>query len=71
MSKDPCEINGVVRDVAVNEWANRTVVDPDRLLTYDVEKGVSKSNNSPCNGWEFKGMAVYTIVNGRVVFENK
>ncbi len=71
MSKKPSEIIGLSRDIVVNETANLTIIDPERLFTYDVEKGFSKSNNSPFNGWEFKGMAVYTIVNGRVVFENK
>ncbi|MDA3896752.1 MAG: dihydroorotase [Desulfobacteraceae bacterium] len=71
MSKNPSEIIGLSRNIAVNEPANLTIIDTERSFTYDVEKGFSKSKNSPFNGWQFKGMAVYTIVNGRVVFENK
>ncbi|MCD6586556.1 MAG: dihydroorotase [Desulfobacteraceae bacterium] len=70
MSKNPSKIIGVPRNIAVGAPAHLTIIDTDRHFTYDVEKGFSKSRNSPFNNWEFKGMAVYTIVNGRVVFEN-
>jgi len=71
MSKNPSKIIGISRNIAVGAPAHLTIIDPDRHFTYDVEKGFSKSKNSPFNGWEFKGMAVYTIVNGRIVFESK
>jgi len=71
MSKNPSKIIGISRNIALGASAHLTIIDPDRHFTYDVEKGFSKSKNSPFNGWEFKGMAVYTIVNGRIVFESK
>lgn len=71
MAKNPSRIIGVPRDIAVGEPAHLTIIDPEKAFTYDVEKGFSKSRNSPFNGWEFKGRAVYTIVDGRVVFESK
>jgi len=71
MSKNPSKIIGVPRNVAVGAPAHLTIIDTGRHFTYDAEKGFSKSKNSPFNNWEFKGMVVYTIVNGHVVFENK
>lgn len=71
MAKNPSRIIGVPRDIAVGKPAHLTIIDPEKVFTYDVEKGFSKSKNSPFNGWEFKGRAVYTIVDGRVVFESK
>ncbi len=71
MSINPSKIIGIPRAVIVGAPADLTIINPTRSYIYDVEKGFSKSKNSPFNGWEFKGMAVYTIVNGRVVFESK
>ncbi|MBC2716827.1 MAG: dihydroorotase [Desulfobacteraceae bacterium] len=71
MSKNPSKIIGLSRDISVGAPADLTIINPTMSHTYDVEKGFSKSKNSPFNGWEFKGMAVYAIVNGRVVFESK
>ena len=71
MAKNPSRIIGVTRDIAVGTPAYLTIIDPERHFTYDAEKGFSKSSNSPFNGWDFKGMAVYTIVDGRIVFEKK
>ena len=71
MSKNPSKIIGLSSDISVGASADLTIIDPDRQFIYDVEKGYSKSKNSPFNGWAFKGKAVYTIVNGHVVFESK
>ena len=68
-SKNPASIIGLSRNIVANELANLTIIDPERLFQYDVSNGFSKSENSPFNGWEFKGMPIYTIVNGRVVFD--
>ena len=69
MSKNPAGIIGLARDIAVGEAAHLTVIDPKRPFTYDAGNGFSKSKNSPFSGWRFSGRAVYTIVNGQVVFE--
>lgn len=45
-----------------------TILDPEREWTYDVTKSLSKSANSPFNGWKFRGGPVATIVAGRVVW---
>ncbi|NOX25483.1 MAG: dihydroorotase, partial [Deltaproteobacteria bacterium] len=50
--------------------ADITVIDPQRAFTYDREMIVSKSHNSPFIGWQFKGKAVMTIVDGRIVYSD-
>jgi dihydroorotase len=48
--------------------ANLTIIDPDLEFQVDIRSFVSKSKNSPFNGWELKGKAVLTMVDGRIVF---
>ena len=50
MSKNPSEIIGISRNIAVNEPANLTIIDPERSFTYDVEKGFSKKKKT----WHFQ-----------------
>jgi len=69
MAKNPSHIIGLSGDIAVGAPANLTIIDPERTFIYDADQGFSKSSNSPFNGWKFKGMVVYTIVDGRLVFE--
>ncbi len=69
MAKNPARILGLSRDMAVGAPAHLTVIDPEKPFTYDAEKGFSKSRNTPFQGWELRGRAVYTIVDGQVVFE--
>jgi dihydroorotase len=51
---------GSAADVVVFDPALEWVVEPDRFL--------SKSRNTPFAGWELKGRALATIVDGRVVY---
>lgn len=69
MAKNPARILGLTNDIAVGAPADLTVMDLSRVHTYQTANGFSKSRNSPFDGWEFKGAAVYTIVDGRVVYE--
>lgn len=46
-----------------------TLIDPDRVWTYDREKSASLSRNTPFHGTEMKGRAVRTIVAGRSVWD--
>lgn len=50
--------------------ADVTIIDPERAWTFDVMQSKSKSRNSPFNGWTFHGLAVATIVGGRVVYRH-
>jgi len=56
---------GRLREGAV---ADVTVLDPELRWTYDVNQTLSRSKNSPFDGREFRGGAMATIVDGRVVW---
>jgi dihydroorotase len=47
--------------------ADIVVIDPDRRVTIDAGRQVSKSRNTPFNGWELRGAVAYTLVGGRIV----
>jgi dihydroorotase len=59
------EDRGTLRN---NAWGDITILDPDFEWTFDVSKSRSKSRNTPFDKRRFKGAAVATIVNGRVVY---
>jgi dihydroorotase len=48
--------------------ANLTLIDPDLEFQVDVRTFRSKSKNSPFQGWNMRGKAVLTMVEGRIVF---
>lgn len=55
--------------VSVGAPADVVVLDPDRRWTYDPAKGFSKSLNSPWAGQEMIGRVLFTLVDGRVVYD--
>jgi len=55
--------------LAVGAPADVTVFSTDRYWTYDVNKSLSKSRNSPFDGVSFRGGPVATIVSGKVVWQ--
>jgi dihydroorotase len=54
--------------LAMGQPGDITIIDTERTWTYDVNKSVSKSRNSPFHGKEFRGGPLATIVNGRFVW---
>ena len=50
--------------------ADLTVLAPDRDVTIHAAKLVSKSKNTPFDGWTLKGAVAATIVGGNVVYTN-
>lgn len=49
--------------------ADITIIDLDLKFKVDRNKMKSKSKNTPFHGWDMRGKAVYTIVDGKVVFK--
>ncbi len=49
--------------------ADITIFDPKKKWTFDASQSLSKSKNTPFDGWSFTGRAVATIVGGKVVHE--
>jgi dihydroorotase len=52
------------------EPADLTVLAPDRDVTIRASRLVSKSKNTPFDGWTLKGAVAATIVGGKVVYTN-
>ena len=46
-----------------------TVMDPEARWTVRTERFLSKSRNTPFEGWDLVGRAVLTVVGGRIVWE--
>jgi dihydroorotase len=67
----PARILGLDRGTLVaGAPADVTVFSTDREWTYDVNKSLSKSRNSPFDGKTFKGGPVATVVGGEVVWRS-
>jgi dihydroorotase len=49
--------------------ADVTVMDPAARWTVEAKRFLSKSRNTPFDGWELVGRATMTVVGGRVVWE--
>lgn len=54
--------------LAPGQPADVTVIDPELKFDYSEDMVVSKSKNSPFINWSLQGMAVFTMVEGRVTF---
>ena len=49
--------------------ADVTVIDPELEWTVDAQQLVSKSKNTPFDGWKMKGAALFTIVGGKIAYQ--
>jgi dihydroorotase len=49
--------------------ADLTIFDPKKKWTVDINSFKSKSKNSPFNGWKLNGKVIYTIVGGKIVYQ--
>jgi len=48
--------------------ADVTIFDPAKRWTFDASKSLSRSRNTPFDGWQLTGKAVATIVGGRFAY---
>ena len=55
--------------LAKGSHADVTIFDPKKKWTFDASQSLSKSKNTPFDGWNFTGRAVATIVGGKVIHE--
>lgn len=66
----PAEIIGIRKGcIDIGETADITILDLNKEYTIDSRKFYSKGKNTPFNGRKVKGKTVYTIVDGRLVYE--
>jgi dihydroorotase len=71
LSTNPAAIFGLKGrgTLAKGAHADVTIFDPKKKWTFDASQSLSKSRNTPFDGWTFTGRAVMTIVGGEVVYE--
>jgi len=68
----PCRALSIPRGtLEAGADADVTVIDPELKWTVDAAKLLSKSKNTPFDGWKMKGAAACTIVGGKVVFRRE
>lgn len=56
--------------LAVGSQADVTIFDPAKRWTYDAERSLSKSKNSPFGGWVLHGKVMATIVGGSFAYKS-
>jgi len=54
--------------LAPGAQADVTIFDPRLKWKFDAQSSLSKSKNTPFDGWEFRGKVHATIVKGKIVF---
>ncbi len=68
MSANPAKILGVEGgSLAVGSAADIVVLDPEREVTVDADKFVSRGHNTPFHGKTYFGAVCATIVGGRII----
>ena len=70
MTINPANVIGIDKgDISEGKTADIAIVDADTTYKIDASKFESKGRNTPFDGWEVKGKALYTIVGGKIVVE--
>ena len=57
--------------LAPGAFADVVIFDPKKHWTYNVAQSLSKSRNTPFDGWTFTGKVVATIVSGNFVYRSE
>ncbi|MBQ3557799.1 MAG: dihydroorotase [Oscillospiraceae bacterium] len=57
--------------LAIGSDADITIFDPDEVWVVDPEEFASKGRNTPFTGRELKGRVKYTIVGGKIIYQDK
>lgn len=70
MTIGPAQIIGIDKGtIEVGKHADLTIIDLEKEYIIDSDKFFSKGKNTPFNGMKVKGKPLYTIVEGKVVYE--
>jgi dihydroorotase len=71
MSTHPARILGLENSLLIGRPADITIIDPERSYRVNADNFRSLSRNTPFNGWDMKGKAVLTMVEGKIVFQDQ
>jgi len=67
---NPARILGLDKGtLGVGTVADITIIDPHQHYTIDKNTFFSKSHNTPFHGREVRGKVMYTLVNGKIIYE--
>ena len=69
MAYNPARILGLASGLNTGMPADITIFDPEKKHTVVAANFMSKSRNTPFDGWTLKGQVMATIVDGQIVFE--
>ena len=69
LSENAAKVYGLKNkgQIAVGKDADFTVIDLKREGEFNIDEFETKAEYSPFDGWNYKGMPIMTIVNGKVV----
>jgi dihydroorotase len=72
LSTNPARVMGLTGrgTLAKGSYADVTIFDQAKKWTYHAAQSLSKSKNSPFDGWQLQGKVVATVVGGVVRFGN-
>lgn len=71
-SLNPSRIIGIDKGhLSVGSVCDITIIDVDNEYIIDVDKMVSKSKNTPFDGFKVKGEVYYTICKGKIVYKKE
>ncbi|MEI6131531.1 MAG: dihydroorotase [Bacillota bacterium] len=71
LSTNPSKILGLNSDgLSIGASADISIVDSSKIHTVTIEDFLSKSKNSPFDGFELVGKVEYTIVDGKIIVSN-
>jgi len=69
---NPARILGIQADgIRKGARADLTIIDPTRKWVVNTNDFKSKGKNSPFNGWNLEGKVLLTIVNGKLVYDDR
>jgi len=71
MSTNPARILGLENGLLIGRSADITIIDPERSYRVNADNFRSLSRNTPFNGWDMKGKAILTMVEGKIVYRDE
>ena len=71
MSTHPARILGLKNGLHIGRPADITIIDPKRSYRVTADNFRSLSRNTPFDGWDMKGKAVLTMVEGKIVYQDE
>ena len=71
MTVNPAKIIGIEKErgtIEIGKAADFVIFNTDEKFIFDKDKSYSKSRNTPFNGFELYGKILYTVLNGKIIY---